>query len=208
MNNFNITFNSMPKINITGQIPAEYFIEIYEYVNEEKELITDFTIPTNNYICFLREWYGDYDIHIWEWNEKEGLHMVASHRYDDKNKKVLINLDTYHLHEALIWTNKAIEYRDIHGCELIIKSSFKKEELCVDSSIKIITELNDINEYYAIYNIGKYDTEFEWNKKLTETVLDKVWNKNRTYCSYRNPRDWHYISIDDVAGDILGLNEI
>jgi len=198
----------MPKINITGNIGANYFIEVYEYHNGIKELITDFTIPTNNYICYFREWYGDYEIHVYEWNAEDGLFMVATHRYHDRDKEVLVNMDTSRLHEALIWLSRIIEYRNLHGCKLTIKSQFKEDILDVDSTIKVIENIDNPDEYYAIYNIGKYDVEYEWNKRLTYTNLDKVWNKNRTYCSYRNPRDWHTISLDDVAADILGLNEV
>jgi len=208
MNKFNITFNDRPKIDITGDIGTDYLIEIYEYRKLDKELIVDFKLSTNNFICFLREWYGDYEIQIYDWNIEKGLYLVHSHRYDDKNKEVLINLDTIYLYEALIWLSKAIEYKNNHGCKLTIKSQFKEHIIEIDSSIKVIEELKNPEDYYAIYNIGKYDTEYEWNKRLTDTVLDQVWHKNRTFCSYRNPRDWHTLSLDDVAADILGLNEI
>lgn len=208
MNNFKITFNSMPKVDITGDINANYFIEIYEYRNGIKELITDYMLPTNNYICYYREWYGDYEVNIYNWNPENGFHIVESHRYDDNNKEVLVVLDTPHLYEALIWLSKSLEYKKIHGCKLTIKSSFSRDELDVDPTIKVIENIDNSDDYYAIYYIGKYDTEYQWNKRLTFTDLDKVWNKNRTFCSYRNPRDWHQLSLDDVAIDILGLNEL
>lgn len=207
MDKFNITFNSMPRIEIIGDTFSNYFIEVYEHRNGNKELITDYTLPTNNYICFFREWYGDYEINIFNWNEEKGLHIVSTHRYDDYNKEVLMNLDTPHLHEALIWLSKVIEYKNLHGCKLTVKSPFKKDILDMDSTIRVIENIDNPDNYYAIYNIGKYDTEYEWNKRLTTTNLNQVWNKNRTFCTYRNPRDWHKISLDDVAGDILGLNE-
>lgn len=208
MDLFIVNFNPMPKITIVGDTSSKYLIEIYEYRNGIKELITDYVIPTNNFISFFREWYGDYEIEVYNWNEENKLHMVANHRYNDLNKEVLINLDTSHLNETLIWLSRALEYRDIHKCKLTIKSPFIADILEVDSKVKVVNDIKSPDDYYAIYNIGKYDTEYEWNKKLTQTNLNQVWNKNRTYCSYRNPRNWNQISLDDVAADILGLNEI
>lgn len=207
MNQCFITFNSRLKIDIIGGIKCDHLIEIYEYRNGNKEFIQDFILPTNNFFTYLREWYGDYQIEIYDWHEDIGLHKLFEHRYNDEGKSVLINLDTEKLSEALVWFNKSLEYKDIHKCDLFIKSNFKDDIKNIDNSIIMVDEIIEDN-YYAIYHIGKYDTEYEWNRRLTENDYKYILTKNLTYCSYRNPRDWHNLSLDDIAGDILGLNKI
>jgi len=205
-NSFKITFNPQPKIEITGSVAMFYLIEIYEYRNGEKQFITDLSINTNNWVTCLREWYGDYCIEVWQWDEINGMIKVFESDYDDDGKDVLINLDTGRLNEAIVWYESALEYKKQHGCNLFIKTNHKDYIADIDPSVKFVDNVNNDN-YYAIYNIGKYDTEFEWNKRLTETLYSKVFTKNREYCSYRNPRDWHNLSMNDVADDILGLNK-
>lgn len=207
MNLFFITFNSRPKINIIGPTRCIHLIELYEYRNGVKELITDFKLPTNNFISYLREWYGDFQIDVYEWHEDIGLNKIFEHRYDDRGKNVLINLDTFQMNEALVWFNKALEYKELHKCNLFIKSNFKRDIQDLDKTIVMVDDIIEDN-YYAVYHVGKYDTNYEWNKRLTETDYNCILAKNLTYCSYRNPRDWHKLSLDDIAGDILGLNQI
>lgn len=207
MDSCHITFNPRPKIDIVGDESNDYYIEIYEYRNNIKELIIDFRLKTNNFISYLREWYGDYQIDVYNWNDDNGMFKIFEHRFNDEGKKVLINLDTYKTNEALIWLDRVIEYRDLHKCILYVKSPFKEDIKEIDKTIKVVDNIND-NDYYAIYNIGKYDTEHEWNKDLTDDIYNFILAKNLTYCSYRNPRDWHNLSLDDVAADILGINKI
>lgn len=204
MNTCNVTFNSRPKIDIIGDIPIDYYVEVYEFRKNVKELISSYRINTNNFVCYLREWYGDYQIDVFSWDKERGMIKAFDHRYNDEGKKVLINLDTNHINEALVWLYKAIEYRDLHKCELHIKSQYKNDIEDVDKSITVVDNINE-RDYYAIYHIGKYDIH-GWSGALTDTIYDCVLAKNSTYCSFRNPRDWHNLSIDDIASDILGLN--
>jgi len=207
MDTFYISFDPQPKITIFGNTSTDYLIEMYEYRNNIKEHIHDIHLSTNNWGTSFREWYTDIQFDIFTWDEKNGLIKILEHRYNDTNKNVLINLDTDHLHEALVWYNCAKEYQKIHNCKLFIKSNFNdvlKNEKSDD--VNFVTDIEQA-EPYAIYNVGKYDTEYEWNKKVTGTVYSWVFNKNRDFCSYRNPRDWHYISLTDVANDILGINK-
>jgi hypothetical protein len=90
MNNIQITFDPLPKINITGDILYSYFIELYEYRNNIKEHIMDFIMNTNYYSCFYREWYGDFQFDVFIWNEENGLEKIFEHRFNDFNKNVLI----------------------------------------------------------------------------------------------------------------------
>ncbi len=206
MNTFEISFNPQPKVLITGDVAETYLVELYEYRNDVKEHVIDMFIITNNYSYYFREWYCDYQFDIYVWNEENGLEKVHEHRYDDLNKKVLINLDTNFFNEALIWLNCAIDYQKKHNCILFIKSNFNDTLKIDNENINFITEINE-TEFYAIYNIGKYDTEYEWNKKITGTPYNRIY-ENVEYCSFRNPRDWKNISINDVANDILGINKI
>jgi len=205
MNSYKITFNSRPKIEIVGDVDTTHLIEIYEYRDGVKEFVKDFTIRTNHFISYVREWYGDYHIDVYNFNNEKGLYKVYEHIYDDKFKKVLINLETKSLNESIVWFNCALEYKNIHDCELYIKSNHNDE--LKNNLVTFVNDVND-NDYYAIYNIGKYDTEYEWSGRFTEMLYNFVLTKNRTYCSFRNPRDWHNLSIDDVANDILGINKI
>jgi len=203
-----ITFSPLPTVNITGgEKSTNYLAELYEYRNGQKEHIVDMHMTTNTYQYFFREWYGDYQFEIYIWDPINGLNKIMEHRYNDLNKNVLMNIDTNHLHEALIWFNCALEYKKLHHCNLLIKSNFNDILKEGHEDIQFVTEEKQ-DRLYAIYNIGKYDTEFEWNRRMTATIYSRVYNRNREYCSFRNPRDWHEISITDVANDILGINKI
>jgi hypothetical protein len=203
-NFFKITFSPDIKVEVIGDMPMEYLIEIHEYRDDIKEFIMDFNLKTNNWISYPREWYGDYVIEVYQWND--GLIKVFEHKFDDSGKNVLINIDTNQLNESLVWFDSALEYQKLHGCNLYIKTNHREYLESPDIPISFVDKI-DKDEYYAIYNVGKYDMEYEWNKRLTETIYNFVLNRNRTYVSFRNPRNWHNLSINDVADDILGLNK-
>ena len=207
MESFKITKNPRPKIAIYNDIMEDYLIELYEYRNGKYLFTHDYILKTNTWSDHFREWYGDWVYIVWKWTKKDGLIKIHEEKIDDRGKRVLMILDTFQLNEAFMWYHSVLKYKEKHGCEIYIKSSFNKDLKDISSDdIQFVDNYNK-DDWYSIYNIGKYDTEHEWNRDKSGMMYDKIITRNGDFCSYRNPIDWHERSINDVANDILGLSE-
>lgn len=201
-------FNPYPYLKISGS-DAYYLIEMREYKKNEDQSLHLESYPVSggndkiwrNFFDCQIEFYCDYEISISKYVSNYGVKKIFTHRFNDYSKLVKFNLETEDYNECLLWIDRVKEYQKIHGCKPIINTKF--EELNKSLPNYYLTHGID---FYKTYNIGRYPkTSNDWKTKdhRKEGVL---WFANwKESWSYQHPRNWKYLSSQEIVDDILGL---
>lgn len=173
-----------------------YFLEGYHIVSEDQPC---YDINTFRYAA---KFYYDFELIVYKVDPEIGLVKVFQHRFDDRDKLVLFNIETDDFEEATLWYNKCLDYTELHGCKPVIKTKF--EELNHQNKNFFLT---DIYEFYTTYTLGRFpktSTDYRsiGDKRVENTTMYNLWKK---YWSYEHPREWKTLTSEEIADDILGL---
>jgi hypothetical protein len=204
---FILHFNPSPYVRVSG--PDDYYyVEMREYLdNDEQSLtiegykISSLDNPWRNNYNVPIEFYGDFEISISKYVPSYGLKKIYTHRYNDYGKFVSFNLDTKNYEECLIWIDRIMEYKRIHGCKPIIHTKF-------DDINKKYSEyyILGIIDYYKIYNIGRFPKQSTDFRTIDYRQEGLIWYGNwKKFWSYQHPRCWSQLSSQEIVDDILGL---
>jgi len=203
-----LDFNPYPFLRISGP-DAYYLIEMREYKKNEDQSLHLESYPVaggrsdvwRDYFDCQIQFYCDFEISISKYFSNYGIRKIFTHRFNDYGKLVLFNLDTNDYDECLIWVDRVKEYYKIHGCKPVIVTKF--EELNKKLPNYYLTHNID---FYKTYNIGRHPkASNDWKTKdaRKEGIL---WFANwKESWSYQHPRNWNYLSSQEIVDDILGL---
>jgi hypothetical protein len=202
-----LNFNPYPYVRITG--PDElYYVEMREYVdNDDKSLSIDSykLSPTKsgwrNHFDVPIEFYGEFEISISKYVSNYGIKKIYTHRYNDYGKFVRFNLDTNDLDECILWVERVMEYKKIHGCKPLIITKFDE----VNKKFSDYYSIDNI-DYYKTYNIGRFPKKSTDFKTVDARQEGVIWYGNwKKFWSYQHPRCWKTLSSQEIIDDILGL---
>lgn len=203
----NYDFNNGIKVSVNGPDQL-YCVEVKEYLkgSDESLFVESYHISSQNH-NFLNqfrldiEFYGDFEISVYRFDKNEGLQRIFIHRYNDRDKLVRFNLDTFNLEEATLWSKRINHYCNIHGCKPLVISKFPS----INKSYPQYYHSNDL-ETYNTFNIGRYpkrSNDFRTTDHRKEGV---IWFGNwKTFWSYQHPRPYSQISSQEIVDDILGI---
>lgn len=204
-----IDFNSGITVSISG--PDDfYYVEVNEFqknndnlVYVEGYLITDklkYTWMRKNFNLPI-EFYFNFQIKIYKFIDKIGLKPIFTHQYNDNDKLVLFKLGTNDYNEALLWTDRILQYQKINQCKIVLESQYENLNKCFDSFYQ--TKNLD---FYKTYRIGRYPkTSDDW-RTVDPRKEGLIWFGNwKTFWSYQHPRIWENISSQEIVDDILGI---
>jgi len=204
-----IDFNSGITVSISG--PDDfYYVEVNEFqknndnlVYVEGYLITDklkYTWVRKNFTLPI-EFYFNFQIKIYKFIDNIGLKPIFIHQYNDIDKLVLFKLDTNDYTEALLWTDRILQYQKINRCKIVLDSQFENLNKSFDSFYQ--TKNLD---FYKTYRIGRYPkTSDDW-RTVDPRKEGLIWFGNwKTFWSYQHPRIWENISSQEIVDDILGI---
>ena len=188
------TFNNGPKISITNEPYDRFLIKVYSNENEVKRFTWKFLMNNNEYYTMLREWHTNwyFEVYIFE-NDK--IKLYDTHRFNLKDKNVLIRLFTDDSEEKNFWYSECKRFASIHGCKINV----------IDANVGV----GGI-EYYATYDIGRFDMKENGIDKYGdfEQYNGHINDVYMTYDSFKNPRDWKNLNSKQIVDDILGLEYI
>lgn len=203
-----ISFNPHPKVQIQG--PENfYFVELTEYLENElrPRVVESYEITTNptfdweesEFKCFI-EFYTDFEISIYKFVDGVGLQRIHTHRFNENGQAIKFNLHTKDEDDCKLWVDRILEYKRIKSCFVNLNSFYKD----INNLSDIHLESDD--EYYKVYNIGRFpkiSTDFRTTDERMEGL---VWLGNwKTFWSYQHPRLWVDLSSKEIIDDILGL---
>jgi len=204
-----IDFNSGITVSISG--PDDfYYVEVNEFqknndnlVYVEGYLITDklkYTWMKKNFTLPI-EFYFNFQIKIYKFIDKIGLKPIFTHQYNDNDKLVLFKLDTNDYNEALLWTDRILQYKKINQCKIVLESQYETLNKSFDSFYQ--TKNLD---FYKTYKVGRYPkTSTDW-RTVDPRKEGVIWFGNwKTFWSYQHPRFWKNISSQEIIDDILGI---
>lgn len=203
-----ISFNPYLVVEIDG--PENfYFVEAVEHLKNDlrPRILESYEItkkPTfdwseSQFKCYI-EFFTDLEIYIYKFVDGVGLQKICSHRFCENGQNIRFNLHSKDENDCKIWSERIIEYKKIKSCYININSFYSN-----------INELSDIrlessNDYYKVYNIGRFpkiSTDF---RTTDERMEGFVWLGNwKTFWSYQHPRLWLDLSSKEIVDDILGL---
>ena len=200
-------FNPYPYVRVSGPDKL-YYVEMREYVdNDDKSLVIDgykISPKDNGWRTFFDvqiEFYGDFEISISKYISDYGLKKIYTHRFNDYGKLVKFNLVTADKDECLLWIDRVMEYKRIHGCNTSIYTEF--DDINKKYSDYYSTENID---YYKTYNIGRFPKQSVDFKTVDARKEGLIWYGNwKTFWSYQHPRCWKNLSSQEIIDDILGL---
>lgn len=203
-----ITFNPHLRVEVDG--PEDfYYIELSEYLENElrPRIIESYEItkkPTfewgeSKFECFI-EFFVDVEISIFKFVDGIGVQRIFTHRFNENGNAIKFNLHSNDKTDCRLWVDRILEYKRIKSCFVNFNSFFSD-----------INELSEINlksddEYYKVYNIGRFpkiSTDFRTTDERMEGL---IWLGNwKTFWSYQHPRLWVNLSSKEIVDDILGL---
>lgn len=203
-------FNPHPTLKVIGP-EKTYYVELREYGKNDSnsKIVESFEIlGTENpqwidtFKCFI-EFKCDFEISIYKFVDKVGLHRIFTHRYSENQQNVKFNLHTQNEEDSNLWTNRIEYYKKVNNCLVSVNSNFEYLNERFDYHPD-----DETVEYYKTYNIGRFpkmSTDFRSNDERMEGF---VWLGNwKKFWSYQHPRFWMNLSSQEIIDDILGLSE-
>lgn len=203
-----ITFNPYLIVEVDG--PEDfYYVEAVEYLeNELKPRIVEsyeitkrpsFDWGEPQFKCFI-EFFADLEVLVYKFVDGVGLQKICSHRFCENGKNIKFNIHSKNEDDCKIWLERILEYKRIKSCFINLNSFFP--EISKQSDVTLDSD----NEYYKIYNIGRFpkiSTDF---RTLDERMEGLVWLGHwKTFWSYQHPRLWIDLTSKEIVDDILGL---
>lgn len=203
-----LNFHEGIKVYVDGP-ESYYLVEVNEFKknSDVSSFVESYHITTkpglgySNHFELPIEFYFDFEINVYKFNDDVGLQKIFNHRFNDYGKLVKFVLDTQNYDEALLWLKKINEYQKKHGCTPIIESQF--DELNNYFNTKYLTKQID---FYKIYRIGRYPKSSDDWRTIDPRKDGLIWYGYwKTFWSYQHPRSWNLISNEQIVEDILGI---
>jgi len=150
------------------------FVDPDANANVHQQLLTK-----NTWTRPYRRWYTNWEITV----KKNGV-VDFSHKFDPKNKRVLISLDSKGIGDTLAWLPAVEEFRKQKECQVIVSTFWNKlfKDVPEYSKLKFVEPGISIPDLYASYKIGCFDGDV---------------NKNKV--------NWRICPLQKVAFDTLGI---
>ena len=171
-------FINNPYLEINGTSDNSFKIEFYDEVGK---CHYSNTLPINHWTRLNREYFTKWNTKIWE-----NGYLIHDYTLDLKDKRVFITLESSSLGDTLAWVPFIREFKDKHGCELMVSTFMNNLFRESYPDINFVEPGSVVNNIYAMYKIGWFykDGEFDVAK---------------------NPNDFRKEPLQKTASDILGL---
>jgi len=172
----------------------------------------------NTFFSSFRSFLGDLKVEAYTFDFAEGLQKIDEKFIDLRGSKVRIDLFSEDIEEVKIWTEQCLYFSRTHDCDIIVsqdKDLFLSEitNIFKNTSVSFVSFLSDI-QFDFRFEIGRFDIQTNgiqltgcakiYQDLSCGWILQSGWRYFRTF---KNPRDWNYLSSEQIASDILNLPE-
>ena len=169
----NFNFVDGPFVEVKSDGNKTYKIEILDK-NNEIYYLTD--IKPNMWVKGNRKYYEDWTINLYDKNN-----LIFSHKFDPKDKKIYIHLDSSSLGDTIAWFPYVEEFRKKHNCKVVCSTFWNHFFEKTYPEIEFIKPGTLVNGLYAMYQIGCF------------------------YDKDKEPVRFNTLPLQQVASNILGL---
>ena len=154
-NQFNITYNDGPKVEINGEIEKDYLVEFIDKFNGE--IIHSDIINNNMWVACSKKYFIDWDIKI---------NGNIINTFNLNKKTVKISFDSKSVGDTIAWFPYVEEFRKKHNCKVICSTYHNKWFIKNYPKINFVNPNDNIKKVYASYSIGWFYKNNEWNQDL------------------------------------------
>ena len=184
-NRFTFHFVEGAFLEILGPEECQYRVVFTD--QKTNEVVHESIISNNMWTKSNRQYFTEWLIQVFDLTTNE---LVFEHSYDATGKRVYIHMDSTALGDTLAWFPFIDEFRKKHNCEVITSTFHNNWFTKTYPEIKFVKPGTQVNDIYAMYNIGWF---YEEDHKV---------NLSRNVTEFKN------IPLGKTSSDILGLEYI
>ena len=177
-NKITVSYLDGPKVDITGDSNAEYFVE---FLDGDDNIVYSTTITNNMWTSSSKKYFIDWKIRI---------NGEIVDKFNLKGKVVLISFESKSVGDTIAWAPYVVEFQKKHDC-IVVLSTFHNDWFKGNDAYENILFVNPGTKVdcYALYRIGYFKGQSgKWDD------LDKY------------PTQINTIPLQQTASEILGLD--
>jgi len=179
---YNINFVNGGFVEILGDSPGKFLVE---FINQNtNEIIHKAEINNNMWTRTNIQYYVPFLVRITNLETS----VVKEHKFNAKDKKVYIALESKAIGDTLAWFPYVEEFRKKHNCQVICSTFHNDWFESEYPEIEFIKPGTPATDLYAMYSIG-------WH-----------YNEDSTININLNPKDFRKYGLQECSADILGID--
>jgi len=179
---YNINFVNGGFVEILGDSPGKFLVE---FINQNtNEIIHKAEINNNMWTRTNIQYYVPFLVRITNLETS----VVKEHKFNAKDKKVYIALESKAIGDTLAWFPYVEEFRKKHNCQVICSTFHNDWFESEYPEIEFIKPGTPATDLYAMYSIG-------WHYDEDSTI-------NTNF----NPNDFRKYGLQECSADILGID--
>lgn len=179
--NFKFTFDYGPKVTMSGNnTDLKRTVKFWDKKNSKYEYTGE--IQPGLFTSLFRKWYTPWVAEIYDGEEK-----IWSYDFEEdlKGQKILVSIDSASLGDTLAWMPVIARFGQKYEAELLVSTFWNPLLSNFFDDIQFVNPGYRHPSIHSIFGIGWYEED------------DK----------YKHPRDPRTISLQNVAADLLGIEE-
>jgi len=153
---FKYSFNDNAKIEVDNPVDVDQSFHITFYNGDDNSIKYETNLKHNWWGSCNFTYYIPYEIHI---KDNKTNELVETYKLNLKNKKVVIEYESYSLGDQLAWMPIIEQFRKKHECDLYVKLPLKNIFENKYPSIKFVHNNKPISDVFATYKLGYYVDE-------------------------------------------------
>jgi autotransporter strand-loop-strand O-heptosyltransferase len=137
---------NQPFLEIKGESDSDYEIKFFD---EHDVCHYHNTLKANHWIRLNREYFTKWNTKIWE----DGT-LIYNETLNYKDKRVFINFDSKSLGDNISWIPYALEFQNVHECEVIVCTHWNHLFRDVYPELEFVEPGSTVNNIHGQYTIG------------------------------------------------------
>jgi len=173
------SFLDGPRVEVSAPPMVECKVEMIDQATGE--VVHKDKLGNRGWTKAFRRWYTDWLIKV----EEPLTGKKWQHRFELKNKRVLIQLCSKSLGDTIAWFPYVVEFQNKHECVVVCSTFWNGFFRGVYPELKFAEPGEVVHDLYAGYEVGCFDDDFS-----------------------RNKNNWRVVPMQQIACDVLGLEYV
>lgn len=153
---FKYSFNDNAKIEVDNPIDTEQSFHVTFYNSDDNSIKYETDLKHNWWGSCNFTYYIPYEVHI---KDNKTNELVETYKFNLKNKKVLVEYESFSLGDQLAWMPIIEQFRKKHECDLYVKLPLKNIFESKYPEIKFVNNNKYVSDVFATYKLGFYVDE-------------------------------------------------
>jgi autotransporter strand-loop-strand O-heptosyltransferase len=153
---FKYSFNDNAKIEVDNPLDTDQSFHVTFYNSEDNSIKYETDLKHNWWGSCNFTYYIPYEVHI---KDNKTNELVETYKFNLKNKKVLVEYESFSLGDQLAWMPIIEQFRKKHECDLYVKLPLKNIFESKYPQIKFVNHNKYVSDAFATYKLGYYVDE-------------------------------------------------